>query len=676
MDLSKQRDLEESFNSWFDSGLKQTIDDNRSRYRMELADAEERASRNLSCLPSVKSTTVVDQAVDRAIQEFHLDPQAWGYTAVEMGVPEKDALCQWLTQIVKRRSKRTFKFVTWHKKALKALFTDGIVCAMASWKYEEKEKNRDEYFVLTPNGPMPIDKMGYESAKKMTPQLVGKETVKENFTVRDTWWLDLLMPGRDVCWDPKAPLLDVNMGQWCLVKMRLPLAEIENKVRNGVFDKISTAQLKQYEVLGTDIHTDIGTTATNPDTVDFTDLNNIQVWAFFARLGNDWKVQFSLEGKVPVSKYKPVNEVFFKGNEVNCLPVVIGYADDELWENVGRGLPKIIAPLEDEATDHRNNFNDYAKQLLQGKRWVNPDSDIDIDDLINRPVVRGKFGEDFGNIDVPQGAMDVLRATDSITSEMNGLIPVGVNAMGQRVVQKGQNATLGTVQMNQAAADGKIGVALTIYKETFFEQLLYLLAQLEFAWETDENVARYAASKVPPMAGPMGPQPFQTPLDGMNVDFRKLDFDFDVQVNAGLGTIPLQQKAQTLIQIADWRKSHGVPTDFGQIGQQLNVVTGYDAGAFTPAQPPAPPQPEVEYKATVSIDLMQLMALQPQVAMALIQKIATGQMSVDSKINAPKLAEQQQNGGGMFTPDRTGQTVDATGPAAMGMSQGGQQSAN
>lgn len=668
MELTDQRDLEKSFYSWFDGGLKKTIDDSRRRYRMELADSKERSDRGLSCLPSSKSTTIVDSAVDRAIQEFHLDPQGFSYTAVELGVPEKDALCQWLTQIVKRRAKRTFKLVTWHKKGLKALFTDGMVAAMASWRHETKTKETKQYVYVGATGAMVITKEQYDQIKDIDPAGLKKETLKEKVVVRDTWWLDLLMPGRDILWDPTAPLLDVNLGQWCLVKLRMSLSDINNQIANEVFNATTEEDLKKYQVTSIDEHSDDNTTGTDPATVDFSDLNSIEVWAFFDREGNDWGVQFSLKGEKPLSRRKPVNDVFFNGREVNCLPVVIGYADDELWENVGRGLPKVIAPLEDEATDHRNNYNDYAKQLLQGKSWVSPDSDIDIDDLINRPVVMGVYGQDFGQIPLPQGAMDVLRATDSINSEMNGLIPVSVSAMGSRVVQKGQNATLGTVQMNQAAADGKIGVSLTIYKETFFEQLLYLIAQLEFSWETDELVAKYAASKVP--------NGFQAPTDGMNIDFRTLDFDFDVQINAGLGSVPLQQKAQTLIQVGDWRKANGVPTDMGSIAQQLNVVTGYDAQAFDLPAPPQPSPPDVEYKATVNIDLAALLALAPEAGTFLMQKMLSGEMSVDAKVTQkdPKQREAEQNGGGLFTPDRTGDFVDATGPAAMGMSQGGMQS--
>ena len=492
------------------------------------------------------------------------------------------------------------------------------------------------------------------------------------------------MPGRDIVWDPKAPLMDVNLGQFCLVKLSLSLQDVKNQQKAGIFNALSDAEIEQYQAIGVSSHSDVSTTATNPEQVDLSDMNHLQVWVFFDKEDNDWGVQFSLEGKKSLSTRKPVNDVFFNGREVNCLPVVVGYSDDELWENVGRGLPKIIAPLEDEASDHRNNYNDYAKQLLRGRHWVDPSSNVDIDQLINMPVVYGREGQDFGQIKLPQGSLEVLRATDSIDSSMNALVPVDISGSGRSVAPKGTNSTLGTVQMAQGQADGKMGVRLMTRNETFLVPVMYLIAQLEFAWETDETIAKIAAEKVNAshqIQGPQQPDPnqppqqqFAPPQDGGLVDFRALDFDFDVQINAGLGAVSLQQKAQSLVQVSDWRKANGLPTDVNEIGRQLNVLTGFDADAFTPQQLPPPPPPPVEYKATVAIDLAELLRLAPQAAQFLMQKMMNGGMDVTAAIKDNSAALAKQNGGGIYTPNRTGQQVSGTDSAAQRMSEGGQQS--
>jgi hypothetical protein len=48
--------------------------------------------------------------------------------------------------------------------------------------------------------------------------------------------------------------------------------------------------------------------------------------------------------------------------------------------------------------------------------------------------------------------------------------------------------------------------------------------------------------------------------------------------------------------------------------------------------PPQPPPPEVDYKATVTIDLLTLMQIQPQAGMFLMDKLVNGQMSMTANV--------------------------------------------
>jgi hypothetical protein len=384
MDLIDQTKLVESFDEWFSGGLQSVIDDNRKRYRMEMKDAAQRTSRGLSSLPSVKSMAVVDNCVNRALEEYHLDPNAISFTSRAPGNLDTESSCKWLSEIVKIRSDHPyFPFFTWNQKSLKAGFTDGMEAALVTWSYQTKTKKVREYQYRG----QPIDKALYDQYSLIEPGFTFVDRKKE-IPVQDTWWIDQLMPGKDISWDAKAPLFNLNLSSWVKVSLRKPISWIQDQIKLKIFDKISLETLKQNQDIGLQANSDTGTVATNPDYIDFGDLNSVEVWLFFDKEDNDWGVQFSLRGKTALSSRKPVNDVFFRGREVNCLPVAMGYTDPELHENVGRGIPKIIAPLEDEATDHRNNYNDWAKQVLRGKYWKQTDSDIDIDDLINTPVVR------------------------------------------------------------------------------------------------------------------------------------------------------------------------------------------------------------------------------------------------------------------------------------------------
>ena len=133
MSLKKANDFESQFYSWFDSGLKDILNDNRRRYRMELADKDERTLRGLSALPSTKSTSVVDIAVERALLDYHGDPEALSYTAKSVDDPMQEQFAQWLTKVFHYRAEHTFPFFTWHTSSLTAAFADGLEAALITW---------------------------------------------------------------------------------------------------------------------------------------------------------------------------------------------------------------------------------------------------------------------------------------------------------------------------------------------------------------------------------------------------------------------------------------------------------------------------------------------------------------------------------------------------------------
>jgi hypothetical protein len=112
--LKRQRDFAADFDTWFRAGLYDTLEDNRRRYRMQLVDEDERKAHGLSCLSSTKSTAAVDRAVEKAVQEYHGDPDALGYVAKQGADQTLDQKVNWLSEIFKIRCKDTFPFELWH----------------------------------------------------------------------------------------------------------------------------------------------------------------------------------------------------------------------------------------------------------------------------------------------------------------------------------------------------------------------------------------------------------------------------------------------------------------------------------------------------------------------------------------------------------------------------------
>jgi len=675
--LKRSTDFESQFMSWYasSSGLKGKIDDSRRRERMILKDAKERTDRNLSALPSTKTTEIVDKAKETALTEYHKDIKAISYTALSNQDPSKNALAEWLTALVHYRMNAIdgFPFITWHESSLKAGYVDGMEAAMVYWDKQSWTDTKTVYHDLIQG--QEIDAKEYKfrqqnwlELQKQTPGLPpfdlchSKETSTEEVVVKDTWWIRQLLPGVNVFWDFKAPYLNVNSGQACLVKVNLTVDEILALMDRGVFVKMKREEVESHKTLQ-------GTTAAGSDKTAFAPTKNvelsqcdtIEVWFFWEKVNFRWMVSFSIEGKVSLSKDPvPSDDIFFNGRRVNMLPVVIGYFDKYLHENMGRSLPQVIAPIEDQYIDHINNVNDIAKNIARGGRIrLSPDHDVNIDDVLNGATFEAEPGEvEF--IQYNPGIMEGMRVSDMHSAAMGALAPAGVTPVN--LAPKGTNKTLGQSQMIQSTTDAKRYVQLMVRNQTFFKPLLWLIAQLEFAYENSDKALKIAASRVPDFKPPM------TVINGVPcIDITKFDFDVDVQINAGLGEMPDVEKFNNLIQFSTFCKQIGVmlnPMVLGQLGSSL---AGYSFDRFNPQPPPDnTPPPKLDNKLTVSANWLDL---PPEVQMGLIQVWKTGQVNTDSKIDA-QMNEMVHNGGG--AQPGASQAPDMTkGPAAENMSRGG-----
>lgn len=641
--LKEQCDFAEQFETWFNANLKPTLEDNRRRYRMELADKEERESRGLSALPSTKSTSSVDRAVEKAVMEYHGEPDAISYSANMSGDVGTDLKAKWLTEIFKYRSEHTFPFPVWHVASLTAGFTDGLESALVWWRKESYKEKRTVYQMMGEQGPQEVGEDEYVMGAAYAPDMFSEQEVEEEQVLVDSWWVDQLRPGEDILWDVKAPLLDLNLGGKVLVKLQRSIDEIRQLEEAGVIDTSpSDEDLEKYQKNETG--DDTGKTAGDTEGVDLGDLNRLEVWAYFHKVKGRWMVSFSIDGKLELSKAKPVNDVFFNGRKVNRLPVVMGTTKLKLWEAVGRGIPETIAPIEDEWTDHRNNLNDAAKLSLKGKWRLRPDSDVDIDSLLNEEVFYANEGE-ATRIETDYNIAGAMRAADAVNADLNELIPVGMDS--KQVVPKGVDKTLGAVQLALGASNEKLSVGIMVRNFTFFRPLLYLIAQLEIAFETDETIARIAGQKVKHQQE--GQQvPFTPPQvqgqQGPMVDFSQLDIDVDIQINAGLGSVPRQQKVQNLMMAGQYAAQAGIQVDRLAMFKQGMVLIGFDEDAFNPQiQQPPPQGPEL--KGTINIDL----ALLPQqVQMMLLQKFMDGSQEIKANVTGDmpkgmKDAMQMQN---------------------------------
>lgn len=663
MELTKQQSTATSFRRWFEGGnavgqggssgmsVKRTLEDNRRRYRMIMADAAERIELGLSALPSTKSTSVVDNAVVDAIQEYY-QTDAITVTAEDDSDGSKDAIAKWASELFRLRSKKN-SFWVWHIQSLKAGFVDGLEAGLVRWRKETYQYPDNHYYYL-PTGEE-ISEEEYKAARKEYPMAVDGQfdpskgrpvKIKIKFnehyqavrnkktrTVADTWECIQLKPGENLLWDFKNPLLDLNRGQWVIVILNMTADEIINLASQKIFKPITLEELKPYlQSNNTSAnqanYVDTTSTATDPDTVDMGEYNTAEVWVAFDKKNHQWQCSFSLAGQKELMGDEPVNDVFFGGRPFDRLPCAMGTSDIELWEALGRGMPKLIAPIEDELTDHRNNINDIAKQAATGKYRLSEDSDVDINSLLNDKVFYAKTGE-VEKLDFAQEMAVVMRAADSVGADIASLVPVSM-ADNQLVGKGNARDTLGSVQLAMGGNDKKLNTRLTIRNVTFFEPMLRIIHEMQMAFETDQRTGRIAGKRAK-----IDMNAITDIVDGESaIDFSKLDFDADIQVNAGLGTVPLQQKAAKIMAYEEWATSKGLPVDLEDIDKRLKVLNGFNEDQFVlpPERRQGPPPVPVEYKANITVDLTTLMTLAPQAGQFLLDKMIAGEMAVTANV--------------------------------------------
>lgn len=678
MKLSEQVDMVRTASIFFDGKLNKIIEDNRRRYRMKLKDEKDRTSRGLSSLPSTKSTAAVDRFVERSIIEYHQDPDAISFTSKSVGDPQKDQWARLLSEVFRYRSKSTnngFNFYLWNQASLTACAVDGLECALFRWEKDTYKEKITKYLALKADGStQEVPEEVYKQNSLIFPEMFQKQEVENEVVCTDTFMIDQLEPGKDIVWDPKIPLLDIQRAEFVCVFLDKSIQDIKNMAAVGLIDKVSDEGLKSFQKTGqkTTIPVGAGTssgdtrTVENPDNLDLDVLNRVRLWLFFYKEGNRKMLQYSLDGKKSLGAAKTVDDACFGGRKVNRYPVAVGTTKLKLWEQVGRSIPETIAPIEDEHIDHKNNLNDAAKIAIQGRYRLDPDWDGSVDDLLNSRAFYAEAGS-FERVKDDFGALQTLRANDTTVADIMELIPAGMQTGARGLVAKGTNQTLGAKQLGKMESDEKTGVAIMTRNETFLKPGLYLIAQLIMAFETNETVLQIAGKN----AGVFLPETMTINGDRV-IDLAPLDFDTDIEINAGLGSSNRDQKASNTIQLIDWGKSHGVNVDANAAFQQLSILAGYQGPQLLSKEPPQDKKPTIDYKVSVAAKME---FLPPNVQQLIYAGLAnadnnpTNDNEFSSKMNLAK-----QNGGGMVIPDRTGQVVDGTGAAAIGMSEGGMQS--
>lgn len=241
-----------------------------------------------------------------------------------------------------------------------------------------------------------------------------------------------------------------------------------------------------------------------------------------------WETFYKEKGKI---KFVVTNKgnVFFKKVEDSRygdrIPCIMGHCLTEAHKLIGEGFPESLEGAQTSINFLLNTRKDNIALSLSRGALVSRNAHIDLQSIVNRRPGSVTLTSDINGVkwdeipDVTRTAYIEAAADEAMISEMSGVTP-GKQGLGTE-----SKATV--AQINFSESNAKIDLFLSIYGETFYKDFFSELSRLIQLFETDETVFKIANDK------------FRADTEGAEFaeDVFNLDFDADIEVSVGAGTV-------------------------------------------------------------------------------------------------------------------------------------------
>lgn len=258
-------------------------------------------------------------------------------------------------------------------------------------------------------------------------------------------------------------------------------------------------------------------------------------------VARSWEVFYRKGGKIFFCVVSPESKKFLRmpipspyGDFYNNI--VIGTCLTEAHKLIGEGFPEPLEGPQESLNDNINKRKDNIALALNKTSIVSRYGNVDLNSLVNsRPGgiiladdVNAVQIVDYG--DVTKSAYVESGADEAMMQEMSGITP------SKQGLGKEDKATV--AQINLAEGNAKIDVFIAIVGNTFVQDFLNGLVFLIQRFETDKKIFRVANMQMQRQYLGMQAQALLPPI------FIVDDFDADVVVNVGTGTVGRQQEIQ------------------------------------------------------------------------------------------------------------------------------------
>ena len=527
----------------------------------------------------------------------------------------------------------------------------GIVCSKQYWEYEEIEGEKK----MVPNPVHPDRPMLDNDGEPILRPEANVE--KDRPKVR-------LIEIENIRFDPACDWTDpVNSSPYIIECMPMYISDVIERMQS-IDDKTGAPEWKFYDkatiyAAGHNTQQADDTTRQKREGQSHTpeadhhisEFETVWVHENIIRWEGIDYVYYTLSTREMLSEPQPLDEVYEHG----IRPYVIGKSIIEAHKPIPVGPVELSQTLQAEANDIVNQRMDNVKQVLNKRKYVERDSDWDLNALIKSVPGGLVLGR---NIKDTIKEEDVKDVTSSSYSEQTRLDTdfddiAGVFSTGSVQNNRQLNETVGGMEIMSQSANKDSEYLIRTFVETWVEPVLSQLVLLEQYYEDDEHIHDLAIKNVEKeekkTADKTGvpQQEIENPGQAATVPIEEPQ-NVDVRVNVGFGNTNPDQRIKKVMsglnvmaRVAPWMMQK---LDVEEVAKEVFGALGHKNGQkfFSDFEQP---QQEIPPEVQLKIEEVKVKQKEVEVKEADLQLTAQynqAKLTLDYELGMAKIAAQQE----------------------------------
>ena len=363
----------------------------------------------------------------------------------------------------------------------------GLCCSKQWWQYESRDTLEPEF----DDNDLPVlDAQGRQMMVRQTEVLHDHPSVT-------------LIPPENIRYHPGADWLDpVGTSPYLIYLIPMFAGDVLARMEAGD-DKTGQGGWKSYNLkqilhARTDVYSSIRRAREDNRTDSRDQGTSVDefeiVWVhenFIKHQGQDWHY-YTLRTHALLTEPRPIEEVYWTGER----PFAIGHTNIEAHKSFPASNVELLAPLQAEGNEIANQRRDNVKLAMNGRHKVIRGKNVDIAAL-TRSVPGGSYYvthmDDVTTDRPPDVTGSSYQEEDRLNADFDDMAGTFSNVSVMTNRKLGE--TVGGMQMARSAASAVGDYQIRIFSETWVEQVVRQVLDLEQAYESDPEVLALAAEK-------------------------------------------------------------------------------------------------------------------------------------------------------------------------------------